>query len=83
MKLSITPEMKCKLMDEARSLFTSAFTFFVMDAAAILLNIYEGGPIDQKILMALLVILGRSVIKAVLTKTAPSLFPARTSVDGK
>lgn len=67
------------ILDEVRSIATTALSFLVIDGAAELLNIYNGDW-SKTSLFAFLLILARSLVKAVLKEMFPKLFPARVSV---
>jgi len=64
---------KDSIVNELRSIATTAFTIFVLDAAFLLQEVYDG---DYTIatLHAVAVVLGRSIIKAGLQSVFPMVF---------
>lgn len=64
--------------DEIRSIVTTAFSFLVVDGVAELMNIWNGDW-SKATLYALLFVLARSLVKSVLSRAFPAIFPLRKS----
>jgi len=64
--------------DEIRSIIATSFSFLVVDGVAELMNIWNGNW-SKATLYALLFVLARSLVKAILSNLFPALFPIRKS----
>ena len=71
-------ETKQWIMDEVRSFCATLLTFFAVDAATYLTDVYQGHW-DRMLFYQLLLCLLRSVVKTILTLVFPKLFPPRQS----
>lgn len=66
------------LKDEVNSFLTTAMTFFAVDGALELAQVFSGNW-SKMIMWQLAICLLRSFVKALLTMLFPKLFPVRTS----
>jgi len=67
--------MKNKIINELRSFFTTFIAVFVVEAGAILLQIYDG-VWTQVVFVSLGMAVARSVVKSILILLFPQLFKA-------
>lgn len=68
------------IFDELRSITTTVISFVVVDGAAQISRIWEG-DFSKEAFYALMFIVARSLVKVLLSKAAPNLFPVRKSID--
>ena len=64
--------------DELKSIFTTAFSLFIVDATVQLTQIYNGDW-NRMLLWQIGLVAIRSLLKALLTFLLPQLFPVRLS----
>jgi len=76
--IKLTHKQKQWLIDEGRSVLTTALTFTAFDASVQLLQVYNG-DFSWILISQICFVFARSCLKALLTNLLPQLFPARTS----
>jgi len=67
------------LRDELRSFFTTFVTYMAVDGIMELTAIYNG-DLSEAAFIALVIAMGRALIKAAFTLLMPALFPIRRSL---
>lgn len=65
------------VIDELKSIIITTMTIFTVDGFAVLTKLYNGDT-SKDLLVALAVILGRSLLKAVLQTLFPKVFVKKT-----